>query len=47
MGSGDWIYCAGTVLQLLAFALGMRPATLGIAIAVYGVGLALVARRWS
>lgn len=43
---GDWIYVSGTILQLIAFTMGMRPTTLGLALAVYGAGLWWFASRW-
>lgn len=43
----DWVYCAGTDLQLIAFTMGgMRPVTLGIALVVYGVGVTWFASGW-
>jgi hypothetical protein len=43
----DLLYCVGTVFQLIAFAGGMRPTTLGLALAVYGIGVFFYARTWT
>ena len=43
---GDVIYVAATLAQLVAFAIGIRPTTLGLALVLYGAGLYLTARSW-
>jgi hypothetical protein len=43
---GNTLYIIGTLLQLAAFAYGVTPAVLGVALMVYGAGLAFVARAW-
>ena len=43
---GDMLYVTGTLLQLVAFALRCRPTTLGLSLALYGVGMFVYARRF-
>jgi len=46
MGLGDYLYLSGTLIQFIAFAIGMRPTTLGIALTCYGIGVFFYASRW-
>jgi len=42
----DWLYLAGTGLQIAAFHMHMQPTTLGLGLTVYGIALYWFASGW-